>query len=571
MIKKKISQDLKKVIEELGYKTTDIVCSIPKNSQFGDYSTNIALQLAKVESTNGKQNPIEIASGIVDRLQRAPEGEGDSSEYLEKVEVAGEGFINFFLKDEELVKNAEDLDLLRKVEAPQKILVEYGHVNPLKEIHIGHLRTFILGESICRTIEALGNEVFRANYQGDIGLHVAKAIWGIRKAGLPTKSLSLEEKAEFLGKAYALGVISYDENPQTKEEIDKINIELYQKDPGLKEVYDLARGWSLEYFEPIYELLGIKYDRCFFESEVFEQGKQIVLDNVGSPREAGKVFEKSDGAIIFPGEKYGLQTRVFVTSKGNPTYEGKELGLAEAEYDEFNYEKSIHVVASEQEGYFQVVIKAIELIFPYLVGKKQHLSYGVVNLKMGKMSSRTGNVVTVNELLAVVSEKVREVMKNSRIEVDQEIVRKIALGAIKFHYLKFSPRPNIVFDLDQSVSLDGDSGPYVQYTFARIQSVLKKGTVEPEYNEVDLEKQERALLRQLYFFQETVEEIGVVYHPNILTSYLMDLARIYNLFYQESRIVGSEKEAFRLKLSLEVGKVLKKGLHLLGIEAPERM
>ncbi len=565
MIKKKISQDLKKVIEELGYKTTDVLLSIPKNIAFGDYSTNIALQLAKQDSANGKQKPTEIASGIVDRLQRAPEGEGDSSEYLEKVEVAGEGFINFFLKDEELVKNAEDLDLLRKVEAPQKILVEYGHVNPLKEIHIGHLRTFILGESICRTIEALGNEVFRANYQGDIGLHIAKAIWGIRKAGLPTKSLSLEEKAEFLGKAYALGVISYDENPQTKEEIDKINIELYQKDPGLKEVYDLARGWSLEYFEPIYELLGIKYDRCFFESEVFEQGKQIVLDNVG------KVFEKSDGAIIFPGEKYGLQTRVFVTSKGNPTYEGKELGLAEAEYDEFNYEKSIHVVASEQEGYFQVVIKAIELIFPYLVGKKQHLSYGVVNLKMGKMSSRTGNVVTVNELLAVVSEKVREVMKNSRIEVDQEIVRKIALGAIKFHYLKFSPRPNIVFDLDQSVSLDGDSGPYVQYTFARIQSVLKKGTVEPEYNEVDLEKQERALLRQLYFFQETVEEIGVVYHPNILTSYLMDLARIYNLFYQESRIVGSEKEAFRLKLSLEVGKVLKKGLHLLGIEAPERM
>ena len=488
-------------------------------------------------------------------------------DYLQKLEVAGNGFINFFTSDKELLNNANDLELLKKTENPKKILIEYGHTNPLKEIHIGHLRTFILGESLCRIFDALGNSVFRANYQGDIGLHIAKAIWGIQKPGLPTEELTHAQKAEFLGKAYVEGNNVYDEDEEIKKEIDKINISLYQKDPDIKEIYELTRTWSLEYFQPIYELLGIKYDRCFFESEVYEEGKKIVLENVG------KVFEKNDGAVIFNGEKYGLQTRVFITSAGNPTYEAKEIGLAELEYDIFNYDKSIHVVASEQEGYFQVVIQAINMIFPYLNNKKYHLSYGVVDLSEGKMSSRTGNVVTFDDIYHVVSEKVREVMKQTKQEIDQETVKKVALGAIKFSYLKYSPRPNIVFDLDQSVSLEGDSGPYVQYTYARIQSVLKKMGRKTNEDLVDLklEKYERDLLRQLLYFQDIVEEIGKTLHPNLLTIYLLELAGLYNLFYQQCRIIGSEKESFRLKLSLEVGKVLQKGLYLLGIEAPERM
>lgn len=558
MVKQQILEDLKKTVKDLGYSATDILLSIPKNSQLGDYSTNIALQLAKLESADNKQSPEEIANQILKKFGKP--------EYLEKVEIAGSGFINFFINDKELLKNANDLGLVKKTDNPKKILIEYGHTNPLKEIHIGHLRTFILGESLCRIFDALGNTVFRANYQGDIGLHIAKAIWGIKKLGLPTKELNLAEKAKFLGQAYAEGNTAYDEDVEAKKDVDKINSQLYQKDPQVKEVYELARSWSLEYFEPIYQLLGVKYDRCFFESEVFDSGKKIVLENMG------KVFEENDGAVIFPGEKYGLHNRVFITSAGHSTYEGKEIGLAQLEYDNFNYDKSIHVVASEQEGYFEVVIEAINRIFPYLKDKKYHLSYGIVNLKSGKMSSRTGNVVTVNDLYHVVCEKVREVMKQTKLKIDQEIVRKVALGAIKFSYLKFSPRPNIVFDLEQSVSLEGDSGPYVQYTFARIQSVLRKaGDFKDNLENLNLEKNERDLLRQLLYFQEIVEEVAKNLHPNLLALYLVEIARLYNLFYQECRIIGSEKEVFRLKLSNEVGKVLKKGLYLLGIEAPERM
>lgn len=557
MLRNQILEDLRRTVNDLGFSPVDILLYISKNSSFGDYSTNIALQLAKLKDSKDKQSPNEIANEILEKL--------GSSDYLEKIEIAGGGFINFFVKDKELIKNLQDTGKLEKNKKPQKILVEYGHVNPLKEVHIGHLRTFILGESICRILESLGNKVFRANYQGDIGLHIAKAIWGIKKLGLPTKSLNLKEKAEFLGKAYAQGNTAYEENEEAKKEIIEINSELYQKNPGIQEIYSLARNWSLEYFEPIYKLLGVKYDRCFFESEVYEAGKKIVMDNMG------RVFQENDGAIIFPGEKYGLHNRVFVTSVGNPTYEGKEIGLAKLEYDSFSYDNSIHVVASEQEGYFQVVFKATELVFPNLKGKKYHLSYGVVDLKDGKMSSRTGNVVTVNDLYHVVSEKVREVMKKNRLEVDQKTVEIVAMGAIKFSYLKYSPRPNMIFDLEESVSLEGDSGPYVQYAYARIQSVLKKSKNTGKVKDEKLEVEERQILAQLLYFSEIVGEAAHIYHPNLLVSYLLELSKLYNLFYQKHRIIGSEKEGLRLAISKAVGDTLEKGLSLLGIEAPERM
>lgn len=566
MVKEQISQDLKKAVEDLGYKVSDTLLYIPKNFDFGDYSTNIALQLAKEKSENGKQPASEIANKILQAFGKP--------NYLEKAEVVGNGFINFFIKNEILVKELDNAGKLQPLMPKQNILIEYGHVNPLKEIHIGHLRTFILGESLSRLMESIGYKVFRANYQGDIGLHIAKAIWGIKELGLPTQQLSLEEKANFMGRSYAKGNEAYEQDPQAKQDIERINLDLYNKKEELREVYSLARQWSLDYFEPIYKLLGIKYDRCFFESEVYERGKELALENVG------KVFEKDNGAVIFPGEKYahlpngqGLHNRVFVTSAGNPTYEAKEIGLAKLEYEAFPYDLSVHVVAREQEGYFKVVIKAIERLFPDLEGKKYHLSYGLVDLREGKMSSRTGNVVTVDDLVKVVSERVREVMKKGGLEIDQDVVRKVALGAIKFSYLKYSPAPNIVFNLEESVSLQGDSGPYVQYTNARIQSVLRKAPsfTSATQTQADFNRQERLIARHLLYFAQVVEEAAVSYHPNLLAAYLVELSKLYNLFYQQCRIIGSDKEELRLVISQSVGQVLERGLKLLGIEAPERM
>ncbi|MDO8576728.1 MAG: arginine--tRNA ligase [Candidatus Daviesbacteria bacterium] len=560
MLKQQILEDLKKAVKDLGFPATDIVVSIPQNPAFGTYTTNLALQLAKLKGAKGKQSPVEIANKILTHL-------GGLS-YLSKVEIAGGGFINFFIKDEVLLKNLANATMIEKVSKTVKILVEYGHANILKEAHIGHLRTYILGESLSRTLEFLGYQVFRANYQGDVGLHVAKALWGIIQLGLPERELSLEEKAKFLGQAYALGSNDYDENPEAKKKIDGINVAIYQKDPNVMDLYKTGRDWSLEYYEDLYKLLGIKYDRLFFESEVYELGKKLVLENTGT------IFEKSDGAIIFPGEKFDLHNRVFITSAGNTTYEAKEMGLAEVQYEAFNYDRAIYVVGSEQAGYFQVVIKALELLFSHLLGKKHHLSYGMVDLKAGKMSSRTGNIVSIDSLVKIVSEKVEEIVKGSKLDTDKTIIKQIALGAIKFAYLKFSPTSNMIFNLEQSVSLEGDSGPYLQYTYARIQSVLKmagSGNKDFQISELNLEAEEKTLLRRLEYFAGTVEQAGIGYRPNLLCEYLLDLARDFNLFYQKHRIINSGKKEFRLQLAQVVGEVLKIGLNLLGIETPERM
>lgn len=557
MFKVLIEEDLKAALNNIGYKLVDIVLSIPENSKFGDYSTNVALGLPKQTSKKSYQSSLEIASDILESLGHP--------NYLERVEIAGPGFINFFLKDESLVKILDEQ--LSGNKSSKKYLIEFGHTNPLKEIHIGHLRTFILGESISRILSQTGHEVFRANYQGDIGLHIAKAIWGIKKLGLPTQDLGLAEKANFMGQAYAEGNSNYEGDPNIKKEIDEINIKLYQKDPDLMELYSLAREWSLDYFQPIYELLNIKYDRCFFESEVFERGKEIVRENIG------KVFKEDNGAVIFPGEDFGLHTRVFITQAGNPTYEGKEMGLAELEYQTFPYDDSVHIVANEQEGYFKVVIKAIELVFPHLKGKKHHYSYGFVDLKEGKMSSRTGNVVSFDDLFKVVSEKVREVMKDND-QIDQSIVKKVAIGAIKFAYLKFGAQSNMTFDLDQSVSLQGDSGPYVQYTHARTQSVLenaKKLAKKEPLKEKTLTEEEREVLKQLEYAQMVLDQAAKNLDPNQICYYLLNLAKAYNLFYQKCPILKSDKEALRLAITEKTGDYIKLGLNLLGIEAPNHM
>lgn len=583
MIKQRLEQDLLTAVSAAGFQPTDIVLSISENPNFGDYTSNIALQLAKQKPQNGKHSTRDVANEILKKF-------GHPS-YLERVEVAGAGFINFFIKDEVLLKNlgpGKEKPTNDQRPTTKRYLVEYGHVNPLKEIHIGHLRTFILGESICRILEFLGNEVFRANYQGDIGLHIAKAIWGLRKIGLPSKKLTLEEKAKFLGKAYSEGNRVYEEDEAVKKEINDINIKLYQKAPELDQIYHTTRDWSLEYFEPRYETLGVKYDRCFFESEVYEKGKQIVLDNVG------EVFKESEGAIIFPGEKYarlpdgqGLHNRVFVTQAGNPTYEAKEIGLAKLEYQSFNYDRAIHVVANEQEGYFKVVFKAINLLFPEVRGKKYHLSYGLVDVKEGKMSSRTGEVITMDELIGVVKERVREVMMQSRLSVDQDVATKVALGAIKFAYLKFAPKTNAIIDLEKSVSLQGDSGPYVQYSFARTQSLLKhvgksgssslvassleEKNQKPVTRIQQLESEEREVLRWLEYFELMVEQAASELRPNLIGEYLINLSKAFNLFYQKYPIVKSKESFFRLALTRKVGETLKIGLNLLGIEAPEKM
>jgi len=454
----------------------------------------------------------------------------------------------------------------------KKIMVEYAHPNTHKELHIGHMRTLIVGESLSRILEFSKANVFRANYQGDIGPHVAKAIWGIRQILQQNNQtlndvndISSSAKAHLLGKGYILGNEKYE---QFKTEINDINNKLYEHAPDIQSDYQTTRNWSLDYYHEFYQRFNTKFDKLYFESEMADLGKKIVQDNIN------KVFEQSQGAVIFDGEKYGLHKRVFITQAGYPTYEAKDMALAQVQYQDFTFDTIIHVVANEQAGYFQVIIKAIELLYPELKGKQYHLSMGMVDLVNKKMSSRTGDIITVDDLL----DEIKSNLKTLSQSDDNQVLEQTTLGAVKYSVLKVDPTANVKFDIKESIDLNGNSGPYIQYTYARAQSVLSKATNLKNHNFSDysdpnqkLNPEELSVLKKLIHFPETIIDSANNYSPSALCNYVYELAQTFNTFYNAHQIINSENEALRLALTASTAQVLKNSLTLLGIAAPEKM
>jgi arginyl-tRNA synthetase len=565
-----LKQKIVNILEEItGVKEVNL--ETPENEEFGDYSTNVALQ-------DKGGIPGKTAKGIVEKLQE----DKKLSEIIDKIDIAGPGFINFWLKKDVLIDNliqiSRDKESYGKsdLNKGKKIMVEFAHPNTHKELHIGHMRTLILGEALSRIFEANGAKVFRANYQGDIGPHVAKAIWGTQKildrrniSWDEAEKLSLAEKAHLLGEGYVLGNQKYETK---KSEIDELNTKLYRKDSEIVPVYDRTRRWSLEYYDSFYKRFGTKFDKLYFETEVAEKGKDIVKANIGG------VFTVSEGAIIFEGEKYGLHTRVFVTKEDNPTYEAKDMYLAQLQYSDFPFDLNIHVVANEQKGYFEVIFKALELLDEKFKGREFHLPMGMVNLVGRKMSSRTGEIYIVDQLMDDIKSIVLPLVKKGSFtsKEKEDIAEKVTTGAIKYSMLKVTPTADVAFDLKQSVNTEGDSGPYLQYTFARTQSVLHKaqpGKLKSEDSKYDqkMETEELLLLRSFVQFPEVIESAAKNYSPNILCEFLFDLAQKYNTFYNKHKIIGSKREPFRLAITYATGQILRNGLTVLGIQTPERM
>ena len=586
MFSQEIKEELIKVFSKLNIslKAEDFNLEHPTDLSHGDYSTSVALQI-KSQRSNIKdlENPRQLAEEIVKTWQ-----EMGLPDFVEKVEVAGAGFINIWANFESLGNELSKV-LIKKDEygkgesmVGKKIMVEFAHPNTHKELHIGHMRTLITGEALSRIFAAAGAEVFRANYQGDIGPHVAKSIWGtlkmLKDRGLKiseAEGWNLAEKAHLLGEGYVLGVKEYE---NSKEEIDELNKKIYDKEPSIKEIYETTRRWSLNYYDSFYTRFSTKFDSLFFESETASAGKKLVEDNVAGLPAGRQVFEESEGAVIFDGEKYGLHKRVFITSDGNPTYEAKEMGLAYAQEEAFPFDLNVHVVANEQSGYFQVAIKALETLDSKFVGREFHLPMGMVNLVGKKMSSRTGEIMRVDELLEEVKNLLRPLIQSEGLS--KEEMEKIAevgtIAAVKYSVLKVDSKKNVVFDPEKSVSLQGDSGPYLEYTYARTQSVLAKSKIKSQKSKLEVDgksfsTEEQLLLRTLYKFPEVVGEAAKTYFPNLICNFLFDLAQKFNLFYDKERILGSENESFRLKLTAAVGQVLKNGLTLLGIEALPRL
>ena len=573
-----IETELREVIEKAAGER--VVLEHPANSEHGDYSTNIALVLAKKLN----KDPREIAEDIVLRIK------DKGLKILDRVEIAGPGFINFFLSQNYLMGEMGEVQKKKEKYGTsvsskgKKVMVEFTDPNPFKEFHIGHLYSNIVGESLSRVFESQGALVKRANYQGDVGMHVAKAVWGMKKkmeadklslAGLAKKSL--EERVKFLGQSYALGADAFERDESAKKEIGELNRKIFALDKEIKELYLKGRKWSLDYFEKIYKRLGTKFNYYYFESKVGKVGLETVKEGLKKG-----IFEESQGAVIFPGEKYGLHSRVFINSQGLPTYEAKELGLAPTKYKDFKYDTSVIVTGNEIIGYFKVLIQALKLLSPEIGNKTFHVSHGMVRLPEGKMSSRTGKILAGDELIDQVQGKVLERMKTSGSEVPQKewekAAEKIALAAIKYSLLRVTPGKDIIFDIDTSLSLEGDSGPYLQYTYARAKSILRKAKLSdtkfPKLRETKFEKEEMDVLRYIYRFPEVAAEAARLFSPNIVAQFAVELAQKYNVFYNVLPVLQAEtKETkqFRLALTSSVAQLLQNSLHLLGIETLERM
>ncbi len=552
MIEGIIRKSINEAVSELGFSVPHFILEHPSDISLGDYASNVALLLSK----EARKKPTELAGEIVLNINQ------NKPKEIERIEIAGPGFINFYLRSEIFTKKISEIlkqsdkwgsgDGLKN----KKIIIEYTDPNPFKPFHIGHLMSNTIGEAITRLLEMSGAEIFRANYQGDVGLHVAKALWAIEK-----KDFAVDNPEE-LGKAYVYGNEQYESSDTAKQEIVEINKKVYAKDKSILEIYKKGRETSLAHFEDLYKLLGTKFDHYFFEGETWEIGKKMVDEGLKKG-----VFEESDGAIIFRGEKYGLHTRVFITKEGIPTYETKDLGLVSLKRKIFQFDLSVIVTGVEQVEYFKVLFKVVSLLDPELEGKLKHIGHGLMQLSSGKMSSRSGNVVTGEFFIHKVQEEVGKRTK------DIQTRDRIAIAAIKYSILKQSSGKNITFDLSQALSFEGVSGPYLQYSYVRASSVLDKAKdmgIKPNIeNAVDTAG---LIEKLLYRFPKVVKRAGEEYEPHYLVTYLTELASAFSSYYAKERIADAdENSSYKVALTKAFQITMKNGLSLLGIQAPERM
>ncbi len=540
-------------LRALGVEATTVSIEHPADLSHGDYATSASLQFAK----QLRLSPRSLAEKIVAEL--------GTIDGVEKIEIAGPGFINFTLSPGAITAALEKAGFDEKWGAHdtrrgEKVMVEYTDPNPFKEFHIGHLMSNAIGESISRLVHFSGAEVKRANYQGDVGPHVAKALWGLKKLSLDPHSVI------GIGKAYVEGAKAYEDDPQAKKEIDEINTKVYEHSDGeIDSLYSAGREATLAHFEELYKILGTKFDYYFFESVTAPKGLEIVHAHPG-------VFEESDGATVYKGEKAGLHTRVFVTSRGLPTYETKELGLAALKSDTWVSDLSITITANEQSGYFAVVLAAMREIMPDIAAKIRHISHGMMRFAEGKMSSRTGNVVTGESLIEELSVVATERAKESRADNREALAKSVAVAAIKYQILKQSSNKDIIFDRERALSLEGDSGPYLQYAHARMHQIVERAKSESIDARLNPEAPASELARLIARFPDVVEFASNLLEPHIITTYLIALASSFNSWYAQVQILdGTAQAAHKVALVDAARTTLKNGLWILGIEAPEKM
>ena len=515
---------------------------------FGDIATNVAMQLA------GRlhESPREIAETIARELRT-------NDAFLDAV-VAGPGFINITLGATSLLDmTRQESPLFR---AGQTIVIETNNPNPFKAMHIGHAFNAILGDTIANLLAVSGGQVYRVSYHGDVGLHVGKSMYALLRYAdgdfTKIESIPKIDRNTFMSKMYAEGSKAYKEDETAQSEINDLAEQSFEPTSGLYiQIYDLCKAWSFEQIDHLVARLGNQPTVYrFLESDADHRGVEVVKRNVP------KVFQESSGALIFEGSKYGAFDNVFVASNGRGLYAARDLGLMLLKNEQFHPDKSYIVTAEEQRDYFKGVIAAAGLVWPDRKDVTVNISTGTVKLTTGKMSSRDGDVIEIawlfDQFTAAIAER------------GGEPTDEIIAGALRYQFLKVKIGGDVVFDVDEAVSLTGNTGSYLQYAHARARRILEKSGasfVMP----ITLRDEDYALVRKLGEYAEIVELATRQLEPHHICNYLFELAQEFNRYYEKNQVIGSEYEQHRLGLVGLYADILQAGLAILGIHAPSRM
>ena len=568
-----IKEAIFQAIKEYGLEKTSIVLEKPDQA-YGDYAFP-CFTLSKIL----KKSPMLIAMELEKKL--------NSPKEIQKIIATGP-YLNFyvdrgiFAKDiiNKILKEKEDFGKSEKSNKTkkEKVMVEFSQANTHKAFHVGHIRGTSLGESISRTSEFLGNDVTRANYQGDIGMHVAKWLWCYQT--FHKKEWPKKDEEQWVAHIYVEAIKKLAENPDYQKEVDKINIALEEKkDKVLMALWKKTRQLCLDGFEPIYQDLETKFDKYFFEKDVEKKAKEISLELLD--KGLAKIDQEATVVDLNP---YNLGIFLLLRRDKTVLYSAKDIALAETKFNEFKIEKSIYVVGSEQRLYFSQLFKTLELMGFKNAKNCMYVPVSLVRLPTGKMSSRTGDNILYSDFKKDIIDFAKVEIKKRYPEIKQKELDtralKISIAAIKYDMLKQDPNKTIVFNKEEALNFEGNSGPYIQYTYARASSILRRVKKEQSKktkvkqksnNKLLLVNQEFSLVRTLSELPETIISAYSQLSPNIIANYAYSLDQKFNEFYHSCQVLGSNEEKFRLELVEATKIVLKTCLFLLGITALEEM
>lgn len=550
------SVDVTKIIEE------------PKDKNNGDFS----LPCFIISKTKNK-DPKEIANAIYDDI---------SENKLFNVFPTGP-FLNFKLKNEFLIKdlknNKKVLSGLKKIGGGKKILIEYSSPNTNKSQHLGHLRNNILGVSLSNIYKACGYKVVTSCIFNDKGISIAKTIYGYIKFGNNSEPINGEKPDKFVSNFYVLASQHEKDHKEATEEINEINRKWEAGDPEIINIWKKLTAWVYKGYDQTYKTLDCHFDKIYHESEIFENAKKIVISGVKK-----RIFKESAGAIVSDLRIYNLPDTVLLKSDKTSLYITQDLYLAKIRNKEIAPKKTIYIVANEQNLHFKQLFAMLEQL---KIGKREnyfHLNYGYISLPEGRMKSREGTVIDADDLInEIIQNSYKKLLENNPELNEKELKKKseiIGIGATKFQFLKVDAFSDFVFDPKKSIELAGDTSVYLQYTYARILSLLKKSKIKQKdfskFNtkNIILMKDEVSLMRELNSYDESIIKSLEGYNPSILCKKLLDIANTYNNFYQKNKIISlndKNLQKIRLFLSFIAKEYIKHGLKLLGIKTVEKM